>query len=625
MLRLWLILLALMLACSPAAAQSSAPRISTNADRAVIEFLSGDYQAGPGIDTAALPWTPGPTPNVLRMSETKWRSGDYHAMTGRFRFSRALLAPGSLSLETNGTRNEFSVFLNGREIFRNFAHLSDQKLAWYRPYFVPLPADQLRPGENEVLIRAVSQDSVGIGRVLIGVSPVIQRDYQFRFFWQITAPLAANFAMLVLGGLTFLLWLGRRREIELFYLSLSSLLWYLRNYQYFAEVTPFTFDVFNALTVYATYFASVATAAFYVTFLKLSRPGHLLVPLFLVGIPLVLLHTIFALSNLFIYIGATVVSLGVGLLGLNDLRRNYTAEHIPLAVIMPLMPLASIYDFYLNGVGRGWEGFGFYIAVFGGFLYCIAFLLSFGLRALGAFRDLATANETLEQRIAQTRAELAASELARQQLVVGDALRVERERLMQEMHDGIGSNLITALAIAKQQGQSSSTIRTLQRALSDLKITVDSLEPVEGDIVALIGNLRHRMAGDLRDAGIVCRWDARPCDTIPWLDATNALHVLRIFQEAIGNALTHSHATELEIGCREETRALAHAAAAPGIAAYVTDNGRGFAMESAASAGRGLSNITSRARSLHGQLDCRSAIGAGTTVTLWLPYARAAL
>ena len=45
------------------------------------------------------------------------------------------------------------------------------------------------------------------------------------------------------------------------------------------------------------------------------------------------------------------------------------------------------------------------------------------------FADLAAANTNLARRIAETRAELAASEAARQELVVGQALAGERERL----------------------------------------------------------------------------------------------------------------------------------------------------------------------------------------------------
>ena len=180
----------------------------------------------------------------------------------------------------------------------------------------------------------------------------------------------------------------------------------------------------------------------------------------------------------------------------------------------------------------------------------------------------------------------------------------------------IGSNLTTALAVARQQKQPAETITVLSRALSDLKLTVDSLEPIEGDIVALIGNLRHRMARDLADAGITCKWEVEDCASIPWLDAPNALHVLRIHNEAISNILTHSKATEMRIGCLEEQRE-----GIDGITTYIADNGSGFDTDLVPQ-GKGLSNIKSRARSLQGQLSYHSEAGTGTVVRLWLPYVR---
>lgn len=173
---------------------------------------------------------------------------------------------------------------------------------------------------------------------------------------------------------------------------------------------------------------------------------------------------------------------------------------------------------------------------------------------------------------------------------------------MQEMHDGIGSNLSTALAVARQQKQPASTIQTLNRALADLKITIDWLEPVEGDVVALTGSLRHRMAGDLRDAGVVCKWEVEQRRTLLWLDAANVL--------------SHSEARIMRIGCREYLRE-----GIDGIAAYVADNGCGFDAN-ADGHGKGLSNIRARALSVHGEQMCESSASIGTTVTLWLPYKR---
>jgi signal transduction histidine kinase len=152
--------------------------------------------------------------------------------------------------------------------------------------------------------------------------------------------------------------------------------------------------------------------------------------------------------------------------------------------------------------------------------------------------------------------------------------------------------------------------------LSDLKITVDSLEPVEGDVVALIGNLRHRLAGDLSDAGITCKWEVGDCQPIEWLDPTNALHVLRIMQEAIANVLSHSRASEMTIGCKEATYD-----GVKGVAAYVADNGRGFD-PGLIEHGKGLANMRARASSLHGHLASETQPGEGSLVRLWLPYHR---
>ena len=87
-------------------------------------------------------------------------------------------------------------------------------------------------------------------------------------------------------------------------------------------------------------------------------------------------------------------------------------------------------------------------------------------------------------------------------------------------------------------------------------------------------------------------------------------------QEAIGNVLLHSEANELTIGCKEETQN-----GVQGIASYVIDNGCGFDADIDYQ-GKGLSNMKSRAQSLHGSLTCRSQPGGGCTITLWLPYAR---
>ena len=586
----------------------------------VIEFTDGDFILADGIHFPDEGWKKLPNPALYRIDEHNWRIGDTHSLTGRFRFDRSAIGSGPIALHTTSTRNNIMVHVNGFEVFRNFALPSDQMNTWYRPILIPLPADILKPEGNEIIFRVYSEETMGVGRVQVGPQAALQSYHDTKFFWQITAPATANFAMIFIGLLIFFFWLGRRQEVELLWLSVSTVLWFFRNYQYYADKAPFDLSplgmaVFTTSHLHASYFATAATAAFYLCFTKTPYSKQLITGMFALGIALSAIKVLFSPNDLILYIPSTIIVLGISALGFVNLKRYRNIEHGLLGFTMMATPLASIYDLWAAVTHQG-DGSATYVSIFGGLLYTTVFTISFGKRALDAFVDLAQSNVVLEQSIENTRAELAASEAARQELVVEQTLIGERGRLMQEMHDGIGSNLITALAVARQQKQPESTIKTLNRALSDLKITVDSLEPIEGDLVALIGNLRHRMAGDLRDAGIACKWEVDDCKPIEWLDAANALHVLRIMQEAIGNVLSHSGADEFTIGCKESTQD-----GVLGIASFVIDNGRGFD-PAAATHGKGISNMAARAQSLHGSLICKSKPNEGCSITLWLPYKR---
>ncbi|MEO9492142.1 MAG: hypothetical protein ABJG26_11010, partial [Marinomonas sp.] len=420
----------------------------------IIEFTEGDFILADGIQFPDEGWETLSNPALYRISETKWRIGDTHSLTGRFRFDRSTLGSGPLALHTISTRNNIRVDVNGTEVFRNFAQASDQMNTWYRPILIPLPDDVLKPGENEIAFRVYSEESLGVGRVQIGPQAALQSYHNTKFFWQITAPATANFAMVFIGMLVFLFWLGRRQEIELLWLSTSTVLWFLRNYQYYADKAPFELSplgmtIFTNLHLHASYFATAATAAFYLCFTKTPHRKAMITGMFAVGIVLSVVSALFIDTGLILYVPTSLIVLGISILGFVNLKRNRNIEHGILGFTMMATPLATWYDLYAAITYQG-DGSATYAAIFGGLLYTTAFIISFGKRAMDAFVDLGKSNVLLEQGIAEARAELAASEAARQELLVEQTLADERGRLMQEMHDGIGSNLITALAVARQ-------------------------------------------------------------------------------------------------------------------------------------------------------------------------------
>ena len=582
----------------------------------LIAFRDVDIRFSLDTSPPATGWKRAVVPQIYRASVLKWQRGVDRALWGRYRFDARDLPDGALAIYALDSRCQLIFFVNGREVFRNFANPKIQKLSWYKPFIITVPRELIKPGPNEIMIRAASDESVAVGRLVIGPHVALETQYLRTQFWRVTAPAIASYAMLLVGFFALMIWATRRDELSLPFLALMAVFCFARNFQYFGEQIPFNQALFNAVTIYSNYFGGLSGLCYYLVFIEYARRRWFIGFFGLLAVPLCFLHWYQGLSDLVIYLPTAFMGFVMAVICLTNPARFRGSGNIGLYAVVLAVPILSLHDIHVFSTPQRWDANDAFLVVFNGFLYCVAFLASFVKRSLDAFAEVAAANTTLEARIAETRAELVASEAARQQLVVGSAIASERERLMQEMHDGIGSNLITALAVARRQRQPTSTIKTLRRALADLKITVDSLEPLEGDLVALIGNLRHRMAGDLADAGITGKWNAEPCGTLPWLDATNSLHVLRIFQETIGNVLTHSGATEILIGCKEQRYN-----GVLGIATYVIDNGVGFDPH-VTGVGKGLANIRARARSLHGALTCDSSIDAGTNITLWLPYIR---
>lgn len=199
------------------------------------------------------------------------------------------------------------------------------------------------------------------------------------------------------------------------------------------------------------------------------------------------------------------------------------------------------------------------------------------------------------------------------------AQQQERTRLTRELHDGLGLHLLSALQQARQpQADTQMLAATLQDCLDDLRVAVDSLAEDERDPVAVLGSLRYRMAPRLAAAGIELRWEVDDdVPELPWLDPPRVLHLLRIVQEALSNAVRHSGADAVTLSVRRQAQC---------VEVQVRDNGCGIGEQRRP--GRGLSNLRSRARALGATLVLRPAQttpvaegrpGPGTLVSLSLP------
>jgi len=198
----------------------------------------------------------------------------------------------------------------------------------------------------------------------------------------------------------------------------------------------------------------------------------------------------------------------------------------------------------------------------------------------------------------------------------------ERNRLALDLHDAVSQKLfglvlsaeaaVTLLdrdpAAAREQVERLQTLA--QDALDELRSLVFELRPLDLALDGLAGALRKHV-------GLVGRLEGFEVELLienePPADPARDLEVLRIAQEAIQNAVKHSHAGHVTVVLRGDGNRLL---------LEVEDDGVGFdpAAEGIRSRRLGLTSMEERAERLDGTLEIRSAAGAGTTVRLEAPY-----
>lgn len=201
------------------------------------------------------------------------------------------------------------------------------------------------------------------------------------------------------------------------------------------------------------------------------------------------------------------------------------------------------------------------------------------------------------------------------------ALLNERQRLLRDMHDGLGASLISALMLIEQGRLSlDDAARVLRECLDDLRLVIDSLEPIEHDLATLLATLRFRLGDRLARAGIAIDWRMADVPPLPWLNAPQALDVLRIVQEALANVLKHSRAHRVLVALSVETDADRR----EGVCLRIEDDGIGFdATTAGAAGGRGLEHLRHRASQIGADIRIETAPGQGTRLCVRMPSAPA--
>ena len=214
--------------------------------------------------------------------------------------------------------------------------------------------------------------------------------------------------------------------------------------------------------------------------------------------------------------------------------------------------------------------------------------LAIAHRLQRAFFRYETLSHQLQAEVDVYKAELNERSQRELALAVLEAAQAERTRWMQEIHDGLGSLLIgTRFLTDKLPAQSGlpAVQASVDEAIEQLRMLVESLSPVPASIPTLLGALRYRVTPKLEAAGLRLVWDVDLNTSTDDVSPATALNVQRIVQEALTNVLKHAHATELRVRICPQGK---------GTLVSLEDNGVGFDAQ-LVHQGLGLGNMVRRA------------------------------
>ena len=515
---------------------------------------------------------------------------------------------------------QIAVYADGRLLYR-----STGSPVWnlfnHPALLLPLNPTADTPPPKVLLIRLDSLPAPGaaISSFYAGDSGSLVSKANAREWLAYQLPFMCSAVFLAVGFFSLAVWVRRRDTLYLlvFVIALTSSIrrWH---FSLGLEKLPVTDAWFIWLTLNALMWQTICVhyVMEYLHGTKLRRTGFAMLALGLVFSTITLPMLSVFPSALFFrpYAHVVLISLGIVVLvlGLWNSWRSTSVDARILATTLLVALVFGVYDWARLRYVQDLESY--YLTPYAAMMLFAVFVIIMFRRYVGALATVVQLNSGLEESLKNRETELAASYERLREVEQRETLSQERQRLTQDMHDGLGSSLVSALRVVEGGRLSEADVaEVLKGCIDDLKLTIDSMEPVEADLLLLLATLRFRLGPRLAGAGVSLRWEISDVPPLDWLDPRNALHILRILQEAFTNTLKHTRATQIRVTTGVEDGY---------VTVTITDNGGGFAVAQAqAGGGKGLANQQRRAQAIGAEI-VLTANDAGTTLTLRLPEKR---
>jgi signal transduction histidine kinase len=223
----------------------------------------------------------------------------------------------------------------------------------------------------------------------------------------------------------------------------------------------------------------------------------------------------------------------------------------------------------------------------------------------------------LQAKTARLQQEIA--ERARAEREILEISNREQQRFAYDLHDGLGQQLAVVALRAKllqeklngaeTSHEAAAIVALLKEASQETRMTAHALDTSE------IGDLNvplQRLAASVKKVRVHYQSGS---DASLSVSPAVAVHLYRIAQEAVHNAVEHGAATEVQIDLSSEDG---------DVILRIRDDGRGFDSTRTPN-GMGLRTMQYRAHRARGWCTVASQPGRGTIVTCHVPFAKTSL
>ncbi len=511
-----------------------------------------------------------------------------------------------------------SVYVNG-QLSQGRRHDPPIDRLWHRPQLISVSNGLLRRGSNEIAV-IVTSDPPGAGmlrELYVGPMESLAPYQRFHELLLVGAPLTITVLMLAMGVFIGTLWCLRRRESVYGWFAAAVLAWAVHSLNVLVVAIPVPSWLWEAVR-----FVSLGWVVILTTFFvhRLLGETHWRIERALLAVgaagTVALLPVAALARDAFEWLAPNVWYTTVILIGAYAswrMIRSFVLRpgaEVGLLLISGATMLACGLHDWLVITGRlpRWDGYFIHYSA-------LPVILVFGLvmlrRFVVALRSAESANLELEQRVAAKQRELLESHERMRGLEHQRLLADERSRIMRDMHDGVGGQMVSTLSQIEAGGATLGDVAdSMRAALEDLRLMIDSLDPEIDNVPTALRLLRNRAEPRLRRAGVTLGWEVEDVEGLKLLGPEATLNLLRIVQEAFNNALRHSGADRLTLRVRQQ-----HEPGGSRLTIEIADNGRG--MPARPPEGRGVRNMHTRAAALGAQLQLTSG-EHGTCIRLLL-------